>query len=159
MLIPTELDDIAKDIPQLPLASLVGAEIFQQWASKGSRVIPPSCAHALMEPMGTIQSVHPGDNESNGGIVVQGITLRMRGWGRSHRRRVHHRLELSLLVNNASWKRRTQHRRVTSVNDRLRGVIELGCWGSRWTAIIIEHGGLWAMKFLGIHCLWSNARV
>ena len=106
MLVPTELDDISKDVPQLPLASLVGAEIFQEWASKRGRVIPPSCTHALGETMRTIQSVHPRDKKSDRGIVVQRITLGMRRRGRSHRGRVHHRLELPLLVNDAGRDRR-----------------------------------------------------
>jgi len=84
MLVPTELDDISKDIPQLPLASLVGAEILQQRASKRSRVFPPSCAHALGETMRIVQSVHPRDKETDRGIVVQRVALGMRRWGRSH---------------------------------------------------------------------------
>ena len=159
MLIPTELDDVSKDVPQLPLASLVGAEILQEWASKRSRVIPPSCAHALRETMRTVQPIHPRDKETDRGVVVQGIALGMRRRGRSHRGRVHHRLELSLLVNNAGGECRAQHRRVTSIDDGLRGVIELRRRGPRRSAVIVEHGGLWTMEFWRIHPLWSNTRV
>ena len=80
VLIPTELDDVSKDIPQLPLSSLVRAEILQEGAPEGSRFFPPSCTHTLREPMRTVQPVHPGDEETNRGIIVQGITLGMRRW-------------------------------------------------------------------------------
>lgn len=80
VLIPAKLDDISKDISQLPLASLVGAEILQKRASEGSRIIPSSCAHALRKSVRAIQSVHPGNEKTDRGIVVQGITLGMRGW-------------------------------------------------------------------------------
>jgi hypothetical protein len=159
VLIPAELDDVSKDIPQLPLASLVSAEVLQQRASKGSGIVPPPCAHSLREPMRTIQPIHSGNEDTNRGIVVQRITPGMRRRGRSHGGRVHHRLELPFLVSNASWERRAQHRRVTGVNDGLRRVIELRSRGARRSTVIIEHRGLWAMELWGIHCLWSNAWV
>jgi len=80
VLISTELDDVSKDIPQLPLPGLVRAEILQEGAPEGSRFIPPSCTHTLGEPMRTVQPVHPGDKETNRGVIVQGITLGMRRW-------------------------------------------------------------------------------
>lgn len=80
VLISTELNDVSKDIPQLPLASLVRPEILQEGASEGGRFIPPSCTHTLRKPVGTVQPVHPGDKETNRGIIVQGITLGMRRW-------------------------------------------------------------------------------
>jgi len=159
VLVPTKLDDVSKDIPQLPLAGLVGAEILQQRTPKRSRVFPPPCAHTLREPMGTVQSIHPGDEKTDRGIVVQRITLGMRRGGRSHRGRIHHRLELSLLVDNAGRERRAQHWRMASVNDGLRGVIELRRRGSGRSAVIVEHGGLWAMEFRRVHRLWPYAWV
>lgn len=159
VLIPAELDDVSKNIPQLPLASLVCAEVLQQWASKRSGIVSPSCAHSLRESMRTIQPIHSGDENTNRGIVVQRITLRMRRRSGSHGGRVHHRLELPFLVSNAGWERRAQHRRMTGVNDGLRGVIELRSRGPRWSTVIIKHRGLWAMELWGVHCLWSNAWV
>ena len=80
VLITAELDNISKDIPQFPLASLVGAEILQERAAKGNRFIPPSRAHSLREPMRTIQAIHAGNKKTDGRVVVQGITLSMRRW-------------------------------------------------------------------------------
>ena len=71
MLVPAELDDVSKDIPQFPLASFVGAKILQQRAPKRSGIVPSSCAHALRESMRTIQPIHPRDKKSDRGIVVQ----------------------------------------------------------------------------------------
>ena len=81
MLIATKLDDVSEDIPQFPLASLVGTEILQERASKGDGIVLPSSTHTLREHVRTIQTIHPRNEKADGGIVVQGVTLRMRRWG------------------------------------------------------------------------------
>lgn len=66
ILTPTQLDEISGDTPQLPLTSLVGAEILQQRVSKRNRAIPPFCTRTLLELVGTVHwsshflSIMPG---------------------------------------------------------------------------------------------------
>ena len=159
VLITTKLDDISEDIPQFPLASFVCTEILQERASKGDRIIPPPRAYALRESMRTIETVHPGHKETDGGTIVQGVALSMRRWGRSHRRRIHHRLELSLLISNTCWESGAQHRGVASIHYGLRGVVKLRRWGPRRGTVIIEHSRLWTVELWRVHCLRPNPRV